>query len=78
MEEAIRQVGHDLLWHLVKNMLFRSVATLPLLQAYWNQAKRYEPLHGFKACFETTWIGRSWPPKNMRRAGPLQRRRRHL
>jgi hypothetical protein len=57
-EEAIRQVGHDLLRHLAKNMLFPSVATLPLLQAYWNQVKRYEPLHGFKVCFETTWIGK--------------------
>ena len=37
-------------------MMFPSVATLPLLQAYRNQVKGYEPLHGFKVCFETTWI----------------------
>jgi hypothetical protein len=55
-EEAIRQAGHDLLRYLVKNMMFPSVATLPLLQAYRNQVKGYEPLHGFKGCFETTWI----------------------
>ena len=48
--------GHDLLRYLVKNMMFPSVATLPLLQAYWNQVKGYEPLHGLKVCFETTWI----------------------
>jgi hypothetical protein len=55
-EEAIRQAGHDLLRYPVKSMMFPSVATLPLLQAYRNQVKGYEPLHGFKVCFETTWI----------------------
>jgi hypothetical protein len=55
-EEVTRQAGHDLLRYLVKNMMFPSVATLPLLQAYRNQVKGYEPLHGFKVCFETTWI----------------------
>jgi hypothetical protein len=31
--------GHDFLRYLVKNMMFPSVATVPLLQAYWNQEK---------------------------------------
>ena len=48
MEEAFRRAGHDLLWYLVKNMMFPSVATLPLLQAYRNRVKGYELLHGFK------------------------------
>ena len=39
-----------------RTMMFPSVVTLPLLQAYRNQVKGYEPLHGFTVCFETTWI----------------------
>jgi hypothetical protein len=37
-------------------MMFPSVATLPLLQAYRDQVKGYEPVHSFKVCSETTWI----------------------
>jgi hypothetical protein len=37
-------------------MMFPSVTTLPLFQAYRNQVKGSEPLCGFKVCFETTWI----------------------
>jgi hypothetical protein len=55
-EEAVCQAGYDLLRYLVKNMMFPSVATLPLLQAYRNRVKGDEPLHVFKVCFETTWI----------------------
>lgn len=63
-------MGHDLLRYLVKNMLFPSVATLPLLQAYRNHVKGYELLHGFKVRFETSWIQKPQPLWNMRQAGP--------
>jgi hypothetical protein len=55
-EEAIRQARHDLLRYLVKDMMFPSVAILPLLQVHRNQVKGDEPLHGFKVCFVMTWI----------------------
>jgi hypothetical protein len=32
------------------------VATLPLFQAHRRHVKGYEPLHGFKMRFETTWL----------------------
>jgi peptide/nickel transport system substrate-binding protein len=55
-EEAYRQAGHELQRYIVENMMFPSVATLPLFQAHRNDVKGYEPLHGFKLRFETTWI----------------------
>ena len=55
-EDAYRQAGHDLQRYIVENMMFPSVATLPLFQAQRNHVKGYEPLHGFKMRFETTWL----------------------
>jgi peptide/nickel transport system substrate-binding protein len=55
-EEAYRQAGHDLQRYIVDNMMFPSVATLPLFQAHRRHVKGYEPLHGFKMRFETTWL----------------------
>jgi len=37
-------------------MMSTSVTSLPFLQAARRSVKGYEPLHGFKIRFETTWL----------------------
>ncbi|HSF30603.1 MAG TPA: hypothetical protein VLK82_09060 [Candidatus Tectomicrobia bacterium] len=55
-EEACNQAGHDLQRYIVEQMVFPSVAPLPLFQAHRTNVKGYEPLHGFKLRSEPTWI----------------------
>lgn len=55
-EEPHRRVGYDQQRYMVENMMFPSAATLPLFQAHRSPIKGYEPLHGFKLRFETTWL----------------------
>jgi ABC-type transport system substrate-binding protein len=57
-EEAFLQAGYDFQGYIVENMMTTSVTSLPFLQAARASVKGYEPLHGFKIRFETTWLNR--------------------
>jgi len=57
-EEAFLQAGYDFQGYIAENMMITSVTSLPFLQAARASVKGYEPLHGFKIRFETTWLDR--------------------
>jgi hypothetical protein len=61
-EEAFLQAGYDFQGYIAENMMTTSVTSLPFLQAARASVKGYEPLHGFKIHFETTWLNR--PPRS--------------
>ena len=54
--EAFRQAGQDFQRYVAAHMMIASLASVPFLQAARTTVKGYEPLHGYKIRFETTWL----------------------
>jgi ABC-type oligopeptide transport system substrate-binding subunit len=55
-EEAFLQAGYNFQRYVVENMMLTGISSYAYLQVARSYVKGYENLHGYKLCFETTWL----------------------